>query len=271
MTSVLVEIRRQLHRRSVWWLLLVAGAFIVLVGVVSFLSADDETITTRIGQRDPHPALMQYWWTGRDDAPLLVGMLFLFIGAIIGGATATGGEWRNGTVPALLVWEPRRTRFALARLAACAVCAAVIGAVLQLLLLAAFLPSVVVHGTTQDADAAWFLALIAAVGRASLVAALAATLAAALGLAFRHTAAALGVLWVWLSVLENLARGVKPWSSRYLVIDNVARFVSWADVAGEGPMSSRSPAVAGLLLASYMAVVVGVVVRAFARSDAVAA
>ena len=268
-----VEIRRQLHRRSVWWLLAVAALGIALLAAIGFITGDDESIAARIGKGDAHPAIMQYWWRqGGQDGMLLMGMLFLFMGAVIGGATATGGEWRNGTIPALLTWEPRRIKFALARLGACAICAAAIGLALQVAFMLAMLPTVAVHGTTDEVDAAYLLTLAAAVGRASIVASLAATLAASLALAFRNTAAALGAMWVWLSVLENVIRGVKPWMSRYLVTDNVARFVAWFDMgARDTQQSVRSPAVAGLLLLLYISATLMLVVRSFVRSDAVAA
>lgn len=268
-----VEIRRALHRRSVWWLVLVAVTGALAMGTISFISSAGSDPVARMERGIGHPSILRDWWVpDGSDGALLMGGLFLLMGGVIGGATATGGEWRTGTLPMLLTWEPRRARLALHRLLACALCAFAIALALQAVLMLALLPSVLINGTTRGVDSAWTLSLIAAVARIALATSAGAVLAAALALGLRSTAAALGGLWVWFALVENIVRGVKPWMSRYLVTDNVGRVVLWLDHAArdQGGLV-RSPGVAMAMVGAYLLVTVAVVVRVFARSDAVAA
>ena len=57
----LVEMRRALHRRLVWWMVLVACAGCVFTGVVAFLSSDDPVELAQ--SSGDHPAFMVNWWT----------------------------------------------------------------------------------------------------------------------------------------------------------------------------------------------------------------
>jgi hypothetical protein len=268
-----VEVRRALHRRSVWGLLVVALAGTIVMGTISLISSAGSDPHALMERGVGHPSIMRDWWLpGDSDGALLMGGLFLLMGGVIGGATATGGEWRTGTLPMILTWEPRRVRLALHRLLACAVCALVIAILLQAVLMLALLPSVLINGTTRGVDGAWTLSLIAGVARIAIATSAGAVLAAAVALGLRSTAAALGGLWVWFALVEPIVRGVKPWMSRYLVTDNVGRIVLWFDhAARENGGMVRSPTVAMALVAVYLTVIVAVVVRVFARSDAVAA
>ena len=268
-----VEIRRALHRRSVWWLVLVAFVGIVVMGLISWISSRGSDPIASMARGESHPSILRDWWIpDGGDGALLMGGLFLLMGGVIGGATATGGEWRTGTLPMLLTWEPRRVRLALHRLIACAVCAFGIAIVLQVALMLALLPSVLLNGTTRGVDGQWTLSLAAALVRIAIATSAGAVLAAALALALRNTAAALGALWVWFALAENILRGMKPWTSRFLVTDNVGRIVLWFDHASRAQgQFVRSPGVAAMLIALYLAVLVALVLRIFSRSDAVAA
>lgn len=268
-----VEVRRALHRRSVWWLVLVAVTGAVAMGAISLISSAGSDPIALMARGVRHPSILRDWWIpAGGDGALLMGGLFLLMGGVIGGATATGGEWRTGTVPMILTWEPRRVRLALHRLLACALCAFLIALALQAVLMLVLLPSVLINGTTSGVDGAWAWSLISAVVRIALATSAGAVLAAALALGFRSTAAALGGLWVWFALVESIVRGVKPWTSRYLVTDNVGRVVLWFDHAARDHGGLvRSPAVAMALVTLYLVVIVAVVVRVFARSDAVAA
>ena len=65
---------------------------------------------------------------------------FLLIGAVVGGASMIGAEWRAGTFVTLLTWQPDRRRVAIAKLLACGIVATAVAVVLQVLFTAAFLP-----------------------------------------------------------------------------------------------------------------------------------
>ena len=132
------------------------------------------------------------------------------LGGIIGGASVAGAEWRAGTVGTVLTWEPRRTRLLTARMGAAVILAAAIATLLQLLSLVLLLPAVLVNGTTAGADTGWWLALAAALVRASTLTALAALLALSIANIGRNTTAALAAIAGWLLVGEGLVRGLKP-------------------------------------------------------------
>src|SRR5687768_4237204 len=136
------ELERSLRRRVVWVLLVVALLGIALLGVIAFVSSTGLDPAALAARGESHPALVTGWWVaGGGDGLLLVTGLFLFMGALIGGAAVVGGEWWSGGVTTLLTWDPRRVRVLLARLAAIVTCSFVIGVALQLVALAALVPS----------------------------------------------------------------------------------------------------------------------------------
>ena len=65
----------------------------------------------------------------------------------------------------------------------------------------------------------------------SLRVAVAATISAVIGGAVaavgRHTAAALGVVFVWTAVIEGLVRGFRPLWTPWLLGDNLVSFLGW--------------------------------------------
>ena len=138
-----------------------------------------------------HPAVMRDWWVpngGGGDGAVTIASFFLVLGGIVGGATVAGAEWRYGTVATLLTWEPRRLRVHVSRTAACAVLAFVIALALQVVFLASFLPAALLHGSTANLDADWWVALGAVMVRTSLLTAITAMLGVALATLGRNTA-----------------------------------------------------------------------------------
>ena len=109
MTLFLTELRRALHRRLVWVLIGLALAGIVVTGVLVFIATGGSS-TAPAGVDSIDPARVTDWW--RPDLPdgvvLLPGVM-LFLGALIGGASVVGAEWRSGGVTTVLTWAPRRS------------------------------------------------------------------------------------------------------------------------------------------------------------------
>ena len=100
--------------------------------------------------------------------------------------------------------------------------------------------------------------------RSSALAALAAVLGFSLATIGRNTAAALGVGFAYLAVVESLVRGFKPLWADWLVGDNVALFiVGPADVTH----LTHSQAAAGLLLLGYGAIVAVLALAVFRRRE----
>jgi hypothetical protein len=256
-TLIGVEVRRCLARRLVRWLIAIA-----VVGCVA---------TAVIARREAAPPgspqefrLVDLWMVGGDSF-LGVGAIFLVIGAVLGGASMIGAEWRAGTLTTLLTWQPARTKVALAKLVACGVVAAAVAVVLQALFCMAFLPTAWGPGTTAGIDAGWLRTLAGAVGRIAVLTGLAAMLMASIAMIGRNTAAALGVAFGYLVIVENLLRTWKPWSGRFLLGENGAVFVTGADLTDEA--FSRSTISAGLTLVAYVSAVALVAVAGFWRRD----
>jgi hypothetical protein len=258
-----VEMRRALHRRIVRWMVVVALAGCVVSGVAAFLSSRDPIALART--RD-HSAHMASWWVaGTGDGILTVGALFLVVGAAICGASVAGAEWRAGTITTVLTWEPSRVRLHMARTVSALVLAFAIGFVLEVLFLASAVPAVLAHGTTDGVDAAWWWSLVLAIARVALIASLVAVLAVSVATIGRNTSAALVVLATWALVVERVVAGFRPQVARFMISENVATVIPWAQM--EGVEFERPPVVALTALVGYLIAVVAAATALFNRRD----
>jgi hypothetical protein len=101
--------------------------------------------------------------------------------------------------------------------------------------------------------------------RIALITALVAVLAVSVATIGRNTSAALVVLAAWALVIERLVAGLRPQLARFMISENVATVVPWAqmtDVEFERP-----PVIALIALVGYLTVVVAVATTSFARRD----
>lgn len=213
------------------------------------------------------------------------GVLFLgFAGAAIAfllGATFIGAEWSTRSLVAQLFWAPRRNRVMGAKLAVLAGAAAALGVVLQLAGLAENLWLASSRGTTDVPDGFWSTYLEVA-GRGVLVTVVAALVGFGIANAMRHTAAALGVGFVYFAILESMIRAFKPAWQQWLFTDNVIAFVMekpytitlegrHRDETGRLVVGSYEHVIthahAGMVLALITAAVVGIGVFLFAKRD----
>lgn len=270
MNLLRMEIRRALHRRAVRVLIALAVLGCAVAGIVSWFGSRGKTVAELRFGEEGHPAVMTDWWIANaNEGYLAAAMFFLVLGAFFGGATVAGGEWRHGTVTTLLTWEPRRFRLHGARSAGAAILAFVISFVLQILFLASFLPSVFAHGTTQGVDGPFWLGLVVAMTRTSAITAVAAVLAVALATAARNTAFAVIAVFAWMTVVENLIRGLKPSFAQWLWAENIGTVMTWSQL--EDVEFTRGPLVAVATLLTYCAVLIGAATISFHRRDLAAA
>lgn len=257
-----IEARRALSRRAVWVLVSVALVGLVALGGIAFLSSNDF---------DPSVAgpdvarLTDLWLRGGGDGTLTPALLFLTVGAMIGGATVTGAEWQNGMLITLCTWEVRRVPLLLARIVAAAMLATAIGLALLVLYCLVLAPTFLLRGSTEGADAAFWTDLLGAIGRMSVLGGLAAALAAALASIGRRTAVALGVAFAYLSFIEGAVRGLWPERSRWLIAENAIVFVTGADL--EGAPFTRSTPLAIMTLVGYVAFFTCVALAAIRQRD----
>jgi hypothetical protein len=252
-----VEIRRCLARRLVRWLVVLAVVACALIAFVARQRAGVDEMTQPFRLVDLHEV--------HGESILGVAVFFLVIGASVGGASMVGAEWRAGTFVTLLSWEPHRRRVAVAKLAACGLVATVIGLVLQVLFMAAFLPAALGPGTTEGVDAEWWRSLAGVAMRGAVITGLVAVLMAAVAMIGRSTATALGFAFGYVLLVENLLRAWKPWSARYLMGENAARFLTGVELEDVG--FTRSTVAAAATLVTYVAVAALVAVVTFWRRD----
>jgi hypothetical protein len=112
----------------------------------------------------------------------------------------------------------------------------------------ALLPAMIVHGAPLQPGDPGLLALIGLVARGTALAALAAGMGFAIATLGRNTAAALGVGFAYIVVLENiLGNSLRGWR-RWLLLGNAIVFVSGSHESADVP--GRSVAGAGLFLAA---------------------
>jgi len=181
------------------------------------------------------------------------------------GASFIGAEWHAGTMTTLLTWEPRRVRVFAAKVLAAAAAGFVGLAVLQALLGAALAPAAVVRGSTAGANAAWLRSVAGLVLRGGALAALASAVGCALASVGRNTAAALGVGFAYIAVIEPILRAVKPRWQPWFLYDNAATFLL-GHRAGF-TVVGRSPTSAGLVLGVYVLAALLAAGAMFVRRD----
>lgn len=147
---------------------------------------------------------------------------------LVVGASAVAVSWQTGTISTILTWEPRRLRWFAARVLVIAV-----GVLVMTLAIVAFLSAGLAlaagtRGSTVGTDGAWWSDVLSTSLRVGLAASISAMIGAAVAAVGRHTAAALGVVFVWTAVIEGLIRGFRPLWSPWLLGDNLVSFLSWS-------------------------------------------
>jgi ABC-2 type transport system permease protein len=151
------------------------------------------------------------------------------IGGLLLGASFVGAEWHAGTMTTLLTWEPRRLRVLAAKAAVAAVCVFVLMLVLLAVLAGALALVAATRGvTTGTGDHLWR----SVAGTALRIAACAvAGSLVGLGIAMvaRSTAAAIGIGFAYLGIVEGLIRGLRPGWQHYLLADNIAVVITGGD------------------------------------------
>jgi ABC-type transport system involved in multi-copper enzyme maturation permease subunit len=181
------------------------------------------------------------------DVFLGTSFVFVILGWLF-GASFVGAEWHAGTVTTLLTWEPRRTRVIVAKMVAAVVSVFVLTLVLQLVLGGVLAVDAATQGSTAGADGAW-AAEAAGVGvRVALLSSIFAGVGFGIASIGRNTAAALGVGFGYLVIVENLVRGLRPAWAPWLLTEN-AGLLLIGDPA-DFPLLDRSVVGAGIYLAA---------------------
>jgi ABC-2 type transport system permease protein len=156
----------------------------------------------------------------------LKGTAFILI--VLGltvGASSVGADWQVGTMAVLLTWETRRIRVILVRIAVVVVSVFALAVALQSVLSLALAAAASFRGTTVGTESPWLTGVLGTVLRIAGASALGAWLGGTLAMIGRNTAAALGVAFGYLAIVESLLRGFIPKISGSLLSTNLVVFV----------------------------------------------
>ena len=200
-----------------------------------------------------------------DLVEMLPGLAFIFVslGWLI-GASFIGAEWHHRTLTTLLTWEPRRGRVVAAKGIVVALLTLLWITLLQAFFAAVIYPAAAFQGTLAGVDAEFWVDVLETGARISATASIAALMGFTLATAGRNTAAALGVGFVYLAIVESLIRAFRPQWVGWLIGDNLSVFLQGGDVThyvGHGPGE------AGLILVAYTAALLVAAIALFKRRE----
>ncbi|HEX4942149.1 MAG TPA: hypothetical protein VFW51_06420, partial [Actinomycetota bacterium] len=147
---------------------------------------------------------------------------------LVVGASVVAVSWQTGTISTILTWEPRRFRWFAARILVIAAGVLVMTLAIVAFLSAGLALAAATRGSTVGTDGAWRSDVLSTALRVGAAASISSVIGAAVAAVGRHTAAALGVVFVWTAVIEGLIRGFRPLWSPWLLGDNLVSFLSWS-------------------------------------------
>jgi ABC-type transport system involved in multi-copper enzyme maturation permease subunit len=298
------EAMRFRSRRLVKWMTLLFVLGLAFAGFLVFINSEAEgpsTVSAEaiessfiyqdcISNVEPQPGesieefcfeIAQQESIGQDERFFFSDMHEIFIGVTVPiamlafflGASFMGAEWQKGTMTTTLTWENRRWAVFAAKAVVVIIASLALFLVLQALLTLFLMPSALFRGTTEGLDAAWWQDAGATLARCAALTVVAGVLGMSVASLGRNTAAALGVGFGYIVVVENLIRALKPQWEQWLVTDNSAVFVTgdpslFASASdGVSQLSGHSANAAGLLVLAYAALVVALAYGFFRSRD----
>ena len=245
-----IEVRRLAYRRLTRVGVLLAFVLIAVAAVIAAVSSKPNDPIRLAFMREVLPSL---------------GFAFA-MGGLIMGASSLGADWHAGTVMTQLTWEPRRPRVLAARFAACVVVVFALAVALQALLLGAFAVVASTVGTFDGTGGTWVSEVAGIVLRIGALASITGALGLSLTALTRNTAAAVGIVFAEMVVVEGLIRGLRPGWVPWLVGENAAVFLS-GDPQGVLGSTVRTPTLSFLLLCGYAVALAALGLVAFVRRD----
>jgi len=250
-----VEIRRILARRLIRLLLLLYVLGIAVAAVILLVKSAGEP-TPYSDPRFHLETLIHVF--GGTTVPLVLGAWLI-------GASSIGAEWHAGTISTTLTWEPRRVRLLLAKAAAAVIVSALVYLGLQALMAALFLPAAFAGGQTGGIDRAWVAEAAALLGRAVALTGIAAVIGFSLASFTRNTAAALGVGFAYVVILENFLAALRPGWRSWMLVQNAVIFVAnFHDQVGGSPRDVLS---SGLIISGYAVAMLAIATAWFRARD----
>ena len=198
------------------------------------------------------------------DWAMAVGVAAAAFGFIL-GATFGGADWAQRTMPALLFWEPRRTRVYLAKLLALAVGVTVFFVAAQLVWGALSAPTQLAHGVWDDGTGPLLEPLLTNLGRTWVLAMVFAAVGFGIACLTRNTGAALGAGFVYFALFETFIGILFSRLQDWLLLVNIAALLTPGGLAEDGLMISSQRG--ALVLMGYALIINAVAYAAFRRRD----
>jgi hypothetical protein len=179
--------------------------------------------------------------------------ILVILGALLIGASLVGAEWHAGTITTMLTWEPRRLRVLIAKALAAAIVTFVLAVALFTVLSSLLWLVASTRGIAEGLKDGFWQDVAGGVIRASAAASVASTIGLAIAMLGRNTAAAIGLGFAYLGVVEQLIRGLRPAWQPFLLGDNIAVFVNGHPMQ-LGAATLRTATGAAFIVGCYVAV-----------------
>ena len=231
------ELLRLTSRRMVRVLAVIAATGIVIGNVIGGVhsSASDPLVLANL-------------------ADLLKGTsFFLMVIGLMIGSSSVGADWEQATIGTLLVWEPRRTRVLVVRTLVIVVVVFALALLLEALFGLGYATAAAWRGSTAGLPDAWLRTVLGTAGRIAVTAAILGAIGAAISWIGRHTAAALGAVFVYAAVMESFLRGlVRSWTPNMLSSSLVIFVDGRAGDPGNGSILTVERAFVTLLAYSFV-------------------
>jgi ABC-2 type transport system permease protein len=195
--------------------------------------------------------------------------ILIVIGLVI-GASLVGADWQSGTMGTLLTWESRRIRLLLTRALVVAVSMFLLAVFLQVVLSLGIWGAASIRGSTIGTGGGFVHSVVGVMLRIGVMAALISLVGVAVSTVGRTTGAALGVVFVYLALVESLLHGLVPRIARWLLSVNTAVFVD-GKAQNVSDSSARSvvvtPGHATFVVIAYAAILMAVATAFFRSRD----
>jgi ABC-type transport system involved in multi-copper enzyme maturation permease subunit len=250
------------------WLILVSLFFVALIVVINALRSDTNALDQSQVMR-----ITDLWLSDRAAARLEVPTQSLiatisvltYLLIVLLGASAVGAEYRAGTVTTILTWEPRRIRLLLARLGAAAIVGMLLFVIVHAVFIGGWVLGASLNGSTAGATSDFWRTLLLVVLRGTVLAGVIAVISGALATLGRNTAAAMGVWFGYLVVVEAIlrvqAKDLIPW----MLTSVGGAFYGWEPAVENG--RSVTAGSGTVRLALYAVLIGAAALTAFQRRD----
>ncbi len=205
--------------------------------------------------------------SGLPDILRGTSFILLVIGLVI-GASSVGADWQSGSMATLLLWEPRRIRVLLIRALVVGVTVFILAILLQaaLSLLLALVASA--RGSTIGTGGDFMDTVVGVGARVAVMAAILSLVGLAISTVGRTTAASLGVVFVYLALVESLLHGLIPRLTPWLLSVNTAIFIDGrAQDVGDRQPILLTPGHATMVVFGYAVILVTVAAAYFRSRD----